>query len=47
MRGSCRAMRTPRAMLVVSGRSGKLPTLELDTLESLEEDGSQIRKCPS
>lgn len=47
MRGSCRAMRTPRATLVVSGRSGKLPMLELDTLESLEEDGSHMRKFPS
>lgn len=29
---------------MVSGRSGKLQTLELDTLETPGEDGSQMRK---
>lgn len=37
-------MRTPRATLGVSGRQGKLQTLELDALERLNEDGSHMRE---
>lgn len=41
-------MRTPRATLVVSGRlSLKILALELDNLETPDEDGSHMRKIPS